>query len=206
MSKIETRNINSQIETRYKGEDEEKQRFVTGMGAVYNQETEIFPWLREQIRPGAFADSLNDGHEIKSYFNHDADRVLATTLSNPALEIEDTADGLRFTAPIPPTTYGGDLEINLDRGNVRGASFAFRVVEDIITEDHDSDMIYREITKAEIYELGPVTNPAYPGATVEGRSKDDIAEEVRERLKEKAPKRGNVDRYKREIVLTERGV
>jgi HK97 family phage prohead protease len=151
---------------------------VDGIGIVYDKEVEIFPGFREVIRKGAF--KVDPKREIKSFFNHDPKYVLSTTRSDPALVLEETDKGLRFVSPIPPTSYGNDLVINLKRGNVRGASFTFTIDEDgqKITEDKNG-VWHREITKGTLYEIGPVTDPMYPTSKSKLRSKEDILAEYR---------------------------
>jgi len=164
---------------------EDKQEYVDGIGAIYDKEVEIWPGYFEKISRGAFASCLKKGAEIKSFFNHNPDFVLSTTRSTPALNIEDTDKALVFRSPIPNTSYGRDLAENLRRKNVRGASFSF-VVRDggsTFTRDEKGN-IHRDIKYADIFELGPVTNPAYPQTKAKMRSKDEIMEEAIEALAE----------------------
>jgi uncharacterized protein len=172
------------MQIRAVGDGDKKQEYVEGLGVVYGREVEIFEGYFEQIRAGAFNKCFHDNAEIKSFFNHDPDNVLATTRSTPKLELVDTNDGLSFKAPIPDTTYGRDLAENLKRGNVRGASFAFTINDGGATWTEDERGMHREITSATIYEVGPVTNPAYPQTTakVRNRSLDDIKKEAEEYL------------------------
>ncbi|MCL2690262.1 MAG: HK97 family phage prohead protease [Chitinispirillia bacterium] len=166
-------------------ENDDKQEYVDGTGAVYDREVEVWPGVFEKIRKGAFNRCLKKGGELKSFFNHNSDYVLSTTRSAPPLNIEDTDKALVFRSPIPNTSYGRDLIENLRRRNVRGASFSFIVAEGgaIYTRD-ERGIIHREIIDADIFELGPVTNPAYPQTKVKVRSKDEIMEEALEALGE----------------------
>jgi len=159
-------------------DDKEEERFVEGYGVVYDREVEIWPGFREKIRPGAFEKSIRNSSEIKSFFNHNPNYVLATTRSKPSLMLEDSEKGLRFKAPIPPTSYGDDLRVNLERKNIRGASFSFTVDPggEILTRD-ENGVLHREITEGEIYEVGPVTNPAYSRTTASLRSEEDAYNE-----------------------------
>lgn len=153
--------------------DENKQVFVEGMGIVYNSKTEIYPGIFESILPGAFSESLSSFRTVKSFINHKPSEILSTTRSEPALEILDGENFLEFSAPIPPTTYGKDLIINLERGNIKGASFSFSISEN---GDHYKKLpdgsLHRTIVEAEIYEVGPVTNPAYEQTEVNLRNKE----------------------------------
>lgn len=151
----------------------DRQDFVSGKGIIYNSVSEIFPGVYEKIATGAFSESLASFRTIKSFINHNPTKILSTTRSEPALEILDGDKFLEFTAPIPPTTYGKDLIINLERGNIKGASFSFTIAENGDTYKKLSDgSLLRTITKAEIYEVGPVTNPAYEQTEVNLRNKD----------------------------------
>lgn len=166
-----------------RSEEDGKQHFVAGLGIVYDKEVEIWPGFREKIRKGAFSGSLRSSGEIKSFFNHDAGMVLATTKSDPPLYLEDTDKGLRYKAPIPPTSYGNDLSVNLQRRNVRGSSFQFAVSDegDILTVD-EKGILHREIIEGTLYEIGPVTNPAYGNTTASMRSAEETYNECREEI------------------------
>lgn len=149
--------------------------FISGVGVVYNSETELFPGFFELIRPGAFSKSLNRFKELKCFINHNSSMVLSTTKSNPPLEIIDSETSLDFRSPIPPTTYGNDLTVNVGMGNISGASFTFTINEGGELFTMDADGIYhREILDAEIYEVGPVTNPAYEQTSVSLRNKESL--------------------------------
>jgi len=160
--------------------DEGEEPKVSGLGIVYDEWTEIWPGYKEKISQGA----VQRAETVKSFFNHDPDKVLSTLDSNPALALNDTDRGLEYVSPIPPTSYGNDLKINLERGNVKGSSFAFDVPEDGEKLTRDKGVIYRDITKLTLYEVGPVTDPAYIQTTANMRSKD----ELERKLKEQEPK------------------
>lgn len=176
-----------QYECRYTKEGE-KQEYISGMGIVYNAETEILPGVFESIRPGAFSKSLNRFNEVKSFINHDPSLILSTTRSTPPLEITDNENSLVFVSPIPPTSYGRDLAINVNRGNISGASFSFMIHDngELYSID-DEGNYHREIISAEIYEVGPVTNPAYQQTTVSLRNKESILKNIE--LLKPSPKR-----------------
>jgi len=170
------------VEFRSEGEGDEKASFVEGRGVVYNREVEIWPGFMEKIRSGAFSKTIDSRDEVKSFFNHNPSFVLSTTRSKPPLHIEDGKDALRFKSEIPPTTYGNDLAINLERKNVRGASFSFEVHPegDTVTRD-TKGVMHREIVKATLFEVGPVTNPAYRQTSANLRSVEEVYNEHNEK-------------------------
>ena len=166
-------------------DDGDLQNSVSGIGIVYNSKTEIYPGVFESIAPGAFSESLSNFRTVKSFINHNPTKILSTTRSEPPLEILDGENFLEFNAPIPPTTYGNDLIINLKRGNIKGASFSFTISEngDVYKKLPDGSL-HRTIIEAEIYEVGPVTNPAYEQTEIGLRNKG-FFEKVIESFQEK---------------------
>jgi HK97 family phage prohead protease len=157
-----------------------EQKFVDGVGVIYDKEVELWDGYFERIDKNAFKECLSKNPEIKSFFNHDPNYVLSTNTSNPALVISDLGDGLFFSSPIPDTSYGRDLEENLKRKNVIGASFTFSVNRDNVTVD-EKGCYHRTILDATIYEVGPVTNPAYVQTQVSLRDKDSLLDEAKKR-------------------------
>lgn len=168
----EVRAITAEIRKKHK-DDDDKRSEVRGVGIVYDQYTEIFPGFRERIQAGA----VEFEPVVKSYFNHDPNQVLSTTESNPALALRNTDEGLEYISPIPDTSYGRDLEVNLNNGNVKGSSFTFVVPAggDRMFEDDDG-VIHRDISRLVMREIGPVTDPAYVQTTAESNAKAFVAE------------------------------
>lgn len=149
---------------------------IIGAGAVYNKRSQDLGGFFEIIREGAFKNSLEEGREIKSFYNHDPSMVLGTTASEPPLVINDDKRGLHYEVEIPDTSYGNDLRENLKRKNVTGSSFSFVATDDNWYKD-DSGATVREIIAAELFELGPVTNPAYLPTSAQLRSLQDKKDE-----------------------------
>lgn len=169
---MEKRAISAEI--RASGDNSDSK--VAGLGIIYDQWTELWPGYREKINKGA----VKMADVVKSYFNHDPDKVLSTTGSNPALSLKEAETGLEYVSPIPPTSYGKDLQVNLERGNVKGSSFSFSIPRggDKWWEDDDG-VTYREIKELVLYEIGPVTDPAFIQTTAALRSAKDALEEWR---------------------------
>jgi len=157
-----------------------EQKYVDGIGVVYEKEEMIYDNYYEQVSRDAFKNCLSTKPEIKSFFNHNPDYVLSTSTSNPALQLTDLGDGLFFSSPIPDTSYGRDLEENLKRKNVVGASFTFSVNRDNVTVD-EKGCYHRTILDATIYEVGPVTSPAYLQTQVSLRDRDSLLDEAKKR-------------------------
>jgi HK97 family phage prohead protease len=145
---------------------------LAGVASVYNQEFDN-GWFRERILPGAFKRVLSEDPDVRCLFNHNPDNVLART-KNGTLRLVDKSDGLNYEADIDPnTTIGRDVGAMVERGDVDGCSFAFSVSKQAWREEKldDGSIIYRDIEEVdELFDVGPVTYPAYTGTSVGIRS------------------------------------
>lgn len=151
------------------GSDKPSPTTLRGYAAKFDVLSENLGGFREQIAPGAFADVLKD--DVRALFNHDANQVLGRTTSG-TLRIAQDSTGLYYEVDLPDTQAARDLMISIERGDVSQSSFAFRVAPNGDSWDENEDgVIVRTITKfARLYDVSPVTYPAYPDATIGTRS------------------------------------
>jgi HK97 family phage prohead protease len=163
---MERRKIEAPVEIRVNGEN----RTVAGYGAVFNSETIIGGAFREKILPGAFGRAISG--DVFSFFNHDESKVLGRTKSGTLRLIEDDS-GLRYEVDLPDTSAARDLRVSMDRGDVDGSSFMFNVPEGGDVWDFSGDMPLRTVSQVNLFEVGPVTMPAYPDATAALRSMEE---------------------------------
>ncbi len=142
---------------------------LRGYAAKFDVMSENLGGFREQIAPGAFADVLKD--DVRALFNHDANQVLGRTTAG-TLRIAQDSTGLYYEVDLPDTQAARDLATSIERGDVSQSSFAFRVAPNGDSWDENEDgVIVRTITKfARLYDVSPVTYPAYPDATIGTRS------------------------------------
>jgi len=98
-------------------------------------------------------------------FNHDSNYVLART-KNKTLTLEEDDKGLFFNAKLPDTSYARDLVANIKAKNITQNSFGFKTVLD----KWNKDMTKRELVEVRLFDVGPVTFPAYPQTSVTARS------------------------------------
>lgn len=133
---------------------------VVGHASVYNRMSADLGGFKEIIAPGAFDDVLGD--DVRALINHDSNLILARTTSG-TLELSTDSEGLKYEFTIPETSYGKDLAVSMDRGDITQSSFAFTVADDTWTTVDGEDV--RTITKVKrLYDVSPVTYPAYPDA------------------------------------------
>ncbi len=154
-------------------------RTVTGYAAVFNSPSEDMGFI-EYIEPGAFREAIPKS-DVRALFNHDPNYILARTASG-TLKIEEDERGLRYQFSIPETTFGNDFAVMLQRGDVSQSSFSFTVKDQTWEENRQADgtMQYtRRIKKVErLYDVSPVTYPAYPDTEVALRSIGEMQKET----------------------------
>lgn len=124
----------------------------------------------EIIRAGALDDA--DLSDARLLYNHDQSRVpLARTPRTMQLISDST--GLRMTADLPDTQEAKAVHTAVQRGDLSGMSFAFKVPKG--GDTYDVKTKTRTISKiAKVYEVSVVPFPAYPQTSVEARSSMEI--------------------------------
>lgn len=132
---------------------------IRGYAALYQSDSQDLGGFVERILPGAFDAVLTKNPDVFGRYNHE--RLLARTSSGTMkLELDDR--GLRYT--IYPKKADADVVESIERGDVRGSSFAFRTsgANERWFKDTSGRMI-REIRSFDFLgDAGPVDNPAYP--------------------------------------------
>ena len=146
---------------------------INGVAAVYEKNTQIGSWYEENIAPGCFTDTISTD-DIRSCFNHDMNLILGRNRSG-TLRIEDRDAGLHFGVKSPKTSYADDLKESIKRGDVDGCSFMF-LVEKETWDQTDPKKPVRTLDKCKLFELGPVTIPAYPQTSVYARGMGVMAQ------------------------------
>ena len=144
------------IETRVKKKG--KRNVVEGHAAVYGKLSEDLGGFREMIQPGAFDSVL--GNDVRAFFNHDPNFLLART-SSGTLRLSTDKKGLKYEFDVPDTTAGRDLLVSMKRGDITQSSFAFQVETDSWKDTSKGEI--RTIEKvSRLFDVSPVSIPAYP--------------------------------------------
>lgn len=165
-------------------EDEESVPGMIGHAAVYGQRALIAGLFVEQVEPGFFKPALRAKQDVRMLYNHNPDLLLARTKSK-TLRLADDDIGLAVDADLPDTTSGRDLQVLLKRGDVDQMSFAWTTKEerwDVLPDD-DPDypgMDIRYLRKIDtLYDVSPVTFPAYNTTDAQLRSATELFEQRR---------------------------
>ncbi|MFF4530037.1 HK97 family phage prohead protease [Streptomyces sp. NPDC001407] len=162
---------------------------ISGYAIRFNELSHDLGGFRERVSPSAWnpATARND---VLATFNHNVDNVLGRR-SSGTLRLMADAVGVRYEIDIPNTQPGRDVAELIKRGDVIGSSFAFRVnpggQERASSDDPETGLPVRVVTSMTVYELGPVTNPAYPTTTASTRALDALYPIERESRMTAAP-------------------
>jgi uncharacterized protein len=167
MKKKEVRNYEYEVRI----ESREDKPVIIGHGAVFNRMSENLGGFREQIDPKAFDEVLTN--DVRALINHNSDKILGRTKSGTLrLSVDDT--GLKYEIDPPDTSYAHDLLENLKRGDITQSSFGFSVEKDAWNEDADGGVVRTILKVARLYDVSPVTFPAYPDADVAMRGLEEF--------------------------------
>lgn len=189
LDKTEIRDLTTnKIELR---EDDDGNRTISGYAVKWEMKSQVlglFFKFREQVQKGAFLESLNNDDQ-RFLWSHDTSKVLGRRKNN-TLRLQEDDIGLRFELDLPKTTLGNDTYESIQRGDVDGVSFGFKVIDDEVDEP-DNDMPLRTIKKAKLAEVSAVAFPAYPDSEVSARGYDRMKQyedELKEYREEHAAK------------------
>jgi HK97 family phage prohead protease len=152
--------------------------------ARFNEWTEIDSIFEgrfmEQIAPGSFTKTIGENRQaMRVLLNHGRDPQLGDKPLGPISDLREDDQGAYYEVPLLDAPYVRDNVLPGLKAGLYGASFRFSVIrEDFNKEpkrsDHNPEGIpERTIKEVRLSEFGPVTFPAYDGATAGVRSLTD---------------------------------
>jgi len=164
-----------------------------GHFSMFNQPYEIDSAYEgrflEMIDPKAFAETIQaDKSNMRVLYDHGFDPAIGNKPLGPIEVLQCDAQGAYYEVPLLDTDYNrnfvlpalrGQLMDGRQVGSVLGASFRFQVQDEqwtypeARTSSNPEMLPERRITRAKVFEFGPVTFPANPGATAGVRSLTD---------------------------------
>ena len=150
---------------------------IVGLAAVYydgspGTEFKLFDGLVERIMPGAFDGVLGD--DVRGLFNHEPSLVLGRRTAD-TLSLSATDRGLQYDITPGDTQAGRDTVTSIQRRDVQGSSFSFSMGGDgeAVFREIGDDLTVREIIRVgRLFDVGPVTFPAYEATSTGLRSVD----------------------------------
>ena len=184
LTAIEVRRVRTPATVRATTDDGDTEIRFTGHAAIFESPTWIGPpkWgFQEVIARGAFAKTIGES-DVRFLINHDPNLILARTTAGTMTLAEDKI-GLAVDADLAQTSYGQDLAVSLERGDMSQMSFGFRVVRELWEEIETEPGVVierRTLQEVELFDVSSVTYPAYED-TDGGLAAMTMARELRDR-------------------------
>lgn len=144
----------------------EGDRSIEGYAAVFNADSVDLGGFVERIAPGAFQRSIDSADLIHAFWNHDSGIPLGSTRSGK-LALSEDSNGLHFklnAARLTDAQYGA-----IQDGDMR-MSFGFSVPKGGDVWEERSGVVLRTLQDVNLFEVSPVSMPAYPDTSVAVRS------------------------------------
>lgn len=163
---LETRNFAvNRVEVRAAA-DAPKQ--IHGYAAVFDQLSEDLGYFREKVAPGAFANSIakDDIYALNQHLSYQP----IGRKSARSLGLREDLIGLNVEITPPDTTWGRDALVSVESGLVSHFSFGFETIRDA-WDYTDPQAPIRTLLEVRLWEVSPVTFPAYPQTSAAVRQK-----------------------------------
>lgn len=142
---------------------------LTGYAAVFfdasdpGTEYHLGDDLVEHVMPRCFDRALAEGDDCRCLVNHQADLLLGRTVSG-TLRLSSDRKGLRYECDLANNSAGRDAVVSLGRRDMSGSSFCFAATEVTWVLQKDGPCV-REINSVALFDVSPVTYPAYPSTS-----------------------------------------
>lgn len=138
--------------------DENGRTVIRGYAAVFESESQDLGGFVEIVERGAFDEVMRSNPDVFGKYNHE--RVIGRTSSGTMRLMVDER-GLRYE--IDPPRSAADVVELIERGDIRGSSFAFRSrpADEAWDRDANGRMIRRIKKFSFLGDAGPVDTPAY---------------------------------------------
>lgn len=157
---------------------------IEGYAAVFDSWSESLggnePFI-EKVVKGAFEQTISQD-DIRALFNHDPNYVLGRNKAG-TLSLQEDEKGLLVRIIPPNTQWAKDLLVSIARGDISQMSFGFTVEADRWSYEEGKDV--RELLKVRLFDVSPVTFPAYTQTECGLRSQEEVLKSHKQVLEEK---------------------
>jgi uncharacterized protein len=178
--KQERRTFTGTVIARAEGEGMPK--VIGGIAAVINSVTDL-GYFEEVIEQGAFDNALSKEYDIRCLFNHEAELILGRTTAGTCSVFVNGDGNLEYTW-IPDYENPTHMSVvrSIMRGDITQSSFAFTIKEQSWSESEKyGSMGKRSIrTIEDLFDVSPVTYPAYADTEADARSVVALRDQERE--------------------------
>lgn len=178
--KQERRTFTGTVIARSEGENMPKE--IGGIAAVINSITDL-GYFEEVIEPGAFDNALSKEYDIRCLFNHEAELILGRTKANTCNVFVNADGNLEYTW-VPDYENPTHMSVvrSIMRGDITQSSFAFTIKEQTWSDSTKYGTMGKRTIKVidELFDVSPVTYPAYQDTEADARSVVALRDQERE--------------------------
>jgi uncharacterized protein len=146
-----------------------------GYAAVFDAPSQDLGGFVEIVRHGAFKRSLASNIADPLALVHHMPQLVLGRRSAGTLRLQEDHRGLAFEIDVPDTSTARDLLVSVERGDVRGASFAFSTPKGGDRWEMRGDQVVRELLDVDLHEITITPTPAYGDTSVARRSLELLA-------------------------------
>lgn len=151
---------------------------LSGYAAVFGSPTritgEVPSQFDEVIAPGAFARTINARDRIVMQYDHGRHPMIGPMPLGRIETLREDQMGLYVEARLTDNWLVSPVRDAIANGAIDGMSFRFSVPKGGDTWDRSGPIPLRTVNEVKLYELGPVTFPAYQDTSVMVRSALDL--------------------------------
>ena len=143
---------------------------LEGYAAIFDSPSEDLGGFVEYVRPGAFKRSLQSNKADPMALVHHLPHLVLGRRSAGTLRLSEDSKGLQFEVDLPDTGTARDLLVSVERGDIRGASFAFTIAPQGDRWNVQGDLVTRDLLDVDLHEITITPTPAYPDTEVARRA------------------------------------
>ncbi len=155
--------------TEFRVEDGEDGRKIIGHAAVWDSLSEELWGWHERVARGAFVKTIQND-DVRALFNHDVNYVLGRNKSG-TLSMREDDRGLAVEIDPPDTAVANSVLESIRRGDVSQMSIGFEAITEE-WDQSDKDNPLRTLTEVKLWDVSPVTYPAFVDTDVAVRTLD----------------------------------
>lgn len=176
----EKRTFTGSVHVRAVGDGMPKE--IGGIAAVVNSVTDL-GMFEEVILPGAFDYALSKDYDIRCLFNHESELILGRTKANTCKVFVNADGNLEYTW-VPDYENPTHMSVvrSIMRGDITQSSFAFTIKEQTWADSTKYGTMGKRTIKVieDLYDVSPVTYPAYEETEADARSVVALRDQERE--------------------------
>jgi HK97 family phage prohead protease len=125
-----------------------------------------------EFAAGSFDQALAKS-DVRAFWNHDT-RLLLGRQSANTVRLFASQEGLHYEIDLPDTSYVQDMKVLIDRGDLTDMSFGVFPGQVTKSRAIDGKQILLHTSVSELFDISPVSLPAFQGTSVQlhGRATD----------------------------------